>query len=82
MVGGRDSEYAMAFMDDLRHRLATRVQLITDGHKPYLEAVEGAFGDDIDYAMLVKHLRRADRPEGHERKYSPAECTGTRKVWI
>ena len=45
MVGGRDSEYAMAFMDDLRHRLVTRVQLTTDGHKPYLEAVEGAFGD-------------------------------------
>lgn len=48
MVGGRDGEYAIAFMDDLRSRLANRVQLTTDGHKAYLEAVEGAFGGDID----------------------------------
>src|SRR6266852_5709186 len=53
-IGGRDSEYAMAFMDDLASRLANRVQLTTDGHRAYLEAVEGAFGADIDYAMLVK----------------------------
>ena len=52
LVGGRDGEYALAFMDDLRQRLANRVQLTTDGHKAYLEAVEEAFGDDIDYAML------------------------------
>ncbi|MGH6922411.1 MAG: IS1 family transposase, partial [Propylenella sp.] len=54
LVGGRDGEYAMAFMDDLRERLANRVQLTSDGHKAYLEAVEGAFGADIDYAQLVK----------------------------
>jgi hypothetical protein len=54
LVGGRDGEYAIAFMDDLRDRLANRVQLTSDGHKAYLEAVEGAFGGDIDYAMLVK----------------------------
>ena len=54
LVGGRDSDYAMAFMDDLRSRLANRVQLTSDGHKAYLEAVEGAFGGDVDYAMLVK----------------------------
>src|SRR5882724_11296741 len=54
LVGGRDSDYAIAFMDDLRDRLANRVQLTSDGHKAYLEAVEGAFGADIDYAMLVK----------------------------
>jgi len=47
MVGGRDSEYAMALMDDLRSRLANRVQLTTDGHAPYLLAVEEAFGDDM-----------------------------------
>lgn len=82
MVGGRDSEYAMAFMDDLRGRLATRVQLTTDGHKPYLEAVEGAFGGDIDYAMLVKVYGEPTGQKGHERKYSPAECTGTRKLKI
>jgi IS1 family transposase len=53
-VGGRDSEYAMEFMDDPASRLANRIQLTSDGHKAYLEAVEGAFGSDIDYAMLVK----------------------------
>lgn len=54
LVGGRDSEYALAFMDDLRSRLANRVQLTSDGNRPYLEAVEGAFGGDIDYAVLYK----------------------------
>ena len=53
-VGGRDGECAMWFVDDLRTRLANRVQLTSDGHKAYLEAVEGAFGDDIDYAVLHK----------------------------
>ena len=53
-VGGRDAEYALMLMDDLRGRLANRVQLTTDGHKAYLQAVEEAFGADIDYAMLVK----------------------------
>jgi IS1 family transposase len=72
MVGGRDSEYAMAFMDDLCRRLANRVQLTTDGHKAYLEAVEGAFGSDIDYAMLVKQYGEPTGQHGHERKYSPA----------
>src|SRR5712692_1185437 len=50
-VGGRDSDSAIVIMDDLASRLANRVQLTTDGHKAYLEAVEGAFGSDIDYAM-------------------------------
>jgi len=54
LVGGRDAEYAMEFMDDLRERLANRVQLTSDGHAAYLQAVEGAFGGDVDYAMLVK----------------------------
>ncbi len=79
LSGGRDSEYAMALMDDLRSRLANRVQLTTDGHKAYLEAVEGAFGDDIDYAMLVKLYGQA--PDA-EKRYSPAECIGTRKTKI
>ena len=79
MVGGRDSEYAIAFMDDLRARLANRVQLTTDGHKAYLEAVEGAFGGDVDYAVLIKIYGDATGHKGHEKKYSPAECTGTRK---
>lgn len=75
-VGGRDSEAAMIFMDDLAKRLANRVQLTSDGHKAYLEAVEGAFGSNIDYAMLVKVYGPA--PEG-QRRYSPAECIGAVK---
>jgi IS1 family transposase len=78
LVGGRDSEYANAFMDDLAGRLANRVQLTTDGHKAYLEAVEGAFGADVDYAMLVK-LYGEPKGKKHERRYSPGECCGTRK---
>ena len=53
-VGTRDADAANAFMRDLAGRLRGRVQLTTDGHKPYIEAVEGAFGADIDYAMLIK----------------------------
>ena len=79
MVGGRDSEYAVAFMDDLRGRLANRVQLTTDGHKAYLEAVEGAFGGDVDYAQLIK-LYGDMGGKTASRKYSPAECTGATGV--
>ncbi len=75
-VGSRDSEAAMTFMNDLAPRLASRVQLTSDGHGAYLEAVEGAFGSDIDYAMLVKVYGAA--PEGR-RRYSPAICTGAHK---
>ncbi len=77
LVGGRDGEYAMAFMDDVRSRLANRVQLTTDGHKAYLQAVEGAFGDDVDYAIL--HKVYGNTPESAKGKYSPAECIGTQK---
>ena len=70
----------MMFMDDLAKRLANRVQLTSDGHKAYLEAVEGAFGSDIDYAMLVKlYGSSSDSAKG---RYSPAECIGARKQWI
>ena len=77
LVGGRDAGYATEFMQDLAGRLASRVQLTSDGHSAYLSAVEDAFGADIDYAMLVKHY--GDAPEG-QRRYSPAVCTvATRK---
>lgn len=79
LVGGRDGDYAIAFMDDLRSRLANRAQLTTDGHKAYLEAVEGAFGGDVDYAKLIKLYGEPTGQKGHERKYSPSECTGTKK---
>jgi IS1 family transposase len=84
LVGARDGEYALAFVEDLRQRLANRVQLTSDGHKAYLEAVEEAFGDDIDYAMLLK-LYGSDGdgpPNSAQRKYSPGHCTGTREVTV
>ena len=68
-VGGRDSDAAMIFMDDLASRLANRVQLTSDGHRAYLEAVEGAFGADVDYAQLVKLYGRT--PEGSQRPLQP-----------
>jgi IS1 family transposase len=77
LIGGRDADYANEFIEDLKMRLANRVQLTTDGHKAYLEAVEGAFGNDVDYAQLVKIYGEA--PDGPQRRYSPAECVGARK---
>src|SRR6266403_2489821 len=79
MVGSRGSQTAKAFMDDLASRLANRVQLTTDGHRVYLNAVESAFGSDIDYAMLVK-LYGNDAET--ETRYSPAECIGCREIGI
>lgn len=76
-VGDRGAETANYFMDDLADRLASRVQLTTDGHAVYLDAVAGAF-NDIDYAMLVK-LYGEEAGKGPERKYSPGECIGARK---
>lgn len=78
-VGGRDGECAMRFMEDLATRLAGRVQLTSDGHRAYLEAVEGAFGADIDFAQLVKLYGEAPGA-GDARRYSPAECVGSRKT--
>lgn len=75
MVGRRDGEHAKLFIDDLASRLANRVQLTTDGHRPYLNAVEGAFGSEIDYAMLIKLYTTDPAMEG---TYSPGECCGTR----
>ena len=75
LVGERTVEDATAFISDLASRLANRVQLTTDGHRPYLQAVEGAFGADIDYAMLVKLYGSDPQPQ---KRYSPAKITGTR----
>lgn len=79
LVGGRDAEYANAFMQDVADRLATRVQLTTDGHGPYLAAVDGAFGIDVDYATLIKVY--GTPPEG-QRRYSPPECIATRRETV
>jgi len=79
-VGDRSGQSAICLMDDLRDRLANRVQLTTDGHKAYLEAVEGTFGGDVDYAQLIKLY--GNQPVGPQTRYSPAECTGIRKVRV
>ncbi len=72
-VGARDADAAQTFIADLAGRLANRVQLTSDGHKPYLEAVEQSFGADIDYAMLIKHY---GAPVGALGRYSLGDCTG------
>ncbi len=78
-VGDRSSLTAIAFVDDLAGRLANRVQITTDGHRAYLEAIEGAFGGDVDYAMLVKLYGEGGEAE---KRYSPAECVGIRMARI
>ncbi len=80
LVGKRDSACAYIFINDLASRLSHRVQLTTDGHKAYVEAVEGAFGANIDYAMLVKIY--GNDPKPGEARYSPAQCIGAKKAVI
>ncbi len=79
LVGGRDAEYANEFMQDVASRLANRVQLTTDGHVAYLEAVEAAFGAGVDFAQLVKLYGAAPAGSEQERRYSSGKCVGTRK---
>ena len=79
-IGDRSSATAIALLDDLRERLTNRVQLTTDGYRPYVEAVEGAFGGDVDYAQLVKLYGPTGEEE--QRRYSPARCIGARKRWV
>ncbi len=74
LVGERTVDDAYVFMADLAGRLSNRVQLTTDGHRPYLHAVDAAFGAEIDYAML--HKLYGQDPREDERRYSPAVCTG------
>ena len=81
-VGDRSAATARELMFDLADRLANRVQLTTDGHGAYLEAVTDAFSADVDDAMLIKQYGDLTGTKGHERKHSPAECTGTIKEAI
>jgi IS1 family transposase len=76
-VADRTTHSAMHFMNDLRSRLAGRVQLTSDGHRAYLRAVEDAFGDDVDFAQLVKLY--GPTPGGVQGRYSPPACIGARK---
>ncbi|WP_353073887.1 IS1 family transposase [Tunturiibacter gelidiferens] len=73
LVGQRGAAWAKAFMEDVASRVATRIQITTDGHKVYGEAVEGAFGMDCDYAMLIKLYGQSS----FDTRYSPGECIGT-----
>jgi IS1 family transposase len=73
MVGPRDTVAATEFIQDLAGRLRNRVQLTTDGHRPYLEAVDYAFSGEVDYAMLIKIYGESAEPE---KRYSPAQCIG------
>jgi len=74
LVGGRDAGWALEFMEDCAGRIRGRVQVTTDAHKPYLKAVEGAFGLEVDYAMLQKIYGAPSDEE--QRRYSPAKCIG------
>lgn len=78
-IGNRDIADATIFMKDLAGRLKNKVQLTTDGHKMYLEAVEEAFGCEIDFSQLIKIY---GSPPEAEKRYSPAECIGTEKIKI
>jgi IS1 family transposase len=80
LVGLRDAGYAYEFMQDVASRLKHRVQLTTDGHKPYLSAVEDTFGADIDYAQLVKIYGTEQIPS--ESRYSPPKCLGARPTTV
>jgi len=75
LVGGRDAGWAYDFMQDCAERIKGRVQLTTDAHKAYLQAVEGAFGGDVDYAQLQKIYGAPT--DADQRRYSPAKCIGT-----
>ncbi len=75
MLGDRGALTAQAFMQDVASRISNRIQLTTDGHRVYAEAVENAFGSEIDYAMLVKICGAS---KDGESRYSPATCIGCR----
>src|SRR6185437_7314247 len=81
-VGNRDSAHAMQFMHDLAGRLGNRVQLTSDGHRAYLDAVDAAFGADVDYAMLVKLYGNPPSEAEAHRRYSPSPCIGAKRDTI
>ena len=78
-IGRRDADCATEFLKDLAGRLKNRVQLTTDGHRMYLEAVESVFGSEIDFSQLVKIYGNT---EESQKRYSPAQCIGTEKIKI
>ncbi len=81
-VGNRDADCAKTFMTDVADRVNSYIQLTTDGHHAYLNAVGEAFGDNIDFAMLVKLYGKEGEGKTAEKKYSPAKFTGSKKTVI
>jgi IS1 family transposase len=81
-VGSRDASSAYVFIQDLAERMASRIQLTSNGHQPYLRAVDRVFGDEIDYAMLVKLYGPDGNPNRPEARYSPGKCNGARSQRI
>ena len=79
VTGDRSATTAVAFLEDLKSRLADRIQLTSDGHGIYLGAVEKVFGDGVDFAQLVKLYGHPEGETSTESRYSPGECTGTKK---
>ena len=80
-VGDRDAQSAYEFMQDIKLRIANRIQLTTDGYKSYLKAVDATFDEQIDFAQLVK-IYGVLEGTSSDKRYSPAECSGTRKKVI
>jgi hypothetical protein len=79
-IGSRDATDGMTFINDLKSRIANRVQITTDGHKVYIQTIENAFGSDVDYAMLIKLYGEKFEIE---KRYSPSDCIGTKKqTWV
>jgi IS1 family transposase len=78
LVGQRGPRWANAFMEDVALRIDSRIQITTDGHKAYADAVEGAFGMDVAYATLIKLYGS----ESFDTKYSPGECIGTQMATL
>ena len=80
VIGPRDGNTALEFMDDLRQRITERPQISTDGLKAYRDAVDEAFGGDVDFAQIIKEYGKS--ADHDDRKYSPATCTGIEKVVV
>jgi IS1 family transposase len=78
LLGHRGASCAKEFMQDVASRVASRIQITTDGHRAYAEAIEGAFGMDCDYAMLIKLYGN----DSFDRRYSTGNCIGTQTAVI
>ena len=76
LVGEREPKYAYEFLKNVKSRLKNRVQLTTDGHRMYYQAVDHTFGDNIDFAVIAKHYATQTGEDG---KYSPPKCTRAKK---